>query len=106
MEVANEDGSIAHAQMGLGYATVMFGSKADAAVTGNVWDTVDFGIYVAVDDVDAHYARARGAGADIVRPLEATDYGSREYSVRDLEGNLWGFGTYRPAGSRPERSAS
>jgi uncharacterized glyoxalase superfamily protein PhnB len=26
-----------------------------------------------------------------------TDYGSRDYSARDLEGNQWHFGTYRPA---------
>jgi uncharacterized glyoxalase superfamily protein PhnB len=28
--------------------------------------------------------------------LHDTDYGSREYMVRDPEGNLWSFGTYRP----------
>ena len=26
----------------------------------------------------------------------STDYGSRDYSARDLEGNLWSFGTYEP----------
>jgi len=31
-----------------------------------------------------------------VRDLQDTDYGSREYSVRDPEGNVWSFGTYRP----------
>jgi len=25
-----------------------------------------------------------------------TSYGAREYSARDPEGNLWGFGTYGP----------
>jgi len=53
-------------------------------------------VYVYVEDVDAHHARARAAGAEIVRPLQDTDYGSREYSVRDLEGHLWSFGTYHP----------
>ena len=38
----------------------------------------------------------RRAGAEIVRDLEHMDYGSDEYSARDLEGNLWSFGTYRP----------
>jgi len=51
-------------------------------------------VYVA--DVDAHYARAKAAGAEIVMELEDTDYGSRGYSVRDLEGHLWSFGTYHP----------
>jgi uncharacterized glyoxalase superfamily protein PhnB len=54
------------------------------------------GVAVYVADVDAHYARAKAAGAQIVRELEDTPYGSREYSVRDLEGFLWSFGTYRP----------
>jgi uncharacterized glyoxalase superfamily protein PhnB len=54
------------------------------------------GIYVQVDDIDAHYARAEAAGARIVRPLANTDYGAREYSVYDSEDNLWSFGTYHP----------
>jgi uncharacterized glyoxalase superfamily protein PhnB len=54
------------------------------------------GIYVCVDDIDAHYAAAKSAGAEIVRELANTDYGSREYSARDLDGHLWSFGTYQP----------
>jgi uncharacterized glyoxalase superfamily protein PhnB len=53
-------------------------------------------IYAVIADPDAHHARAEGAGARIVRELEDTPYGSREYSARDLEGNLWSFGTYDP----------
>ena len=54
------------------------------------------GINIVVADPDAHYERARAAGAEIVRELTDEDYGSREYSARDLEGNLWSFGTYDP----------
>jgi uncharacterized glyoxalase superfamily protein PhnB len=54
------------------------------------------GIYVAVADPDAHCAQARAAGAEVLRGPETKDYGSREYACRDLEGNLWSFGTYRP----------
>lgn len=32
--------------------------------------------------------------ADVVRPLAGTDYGAREFVVRDPEGNLWSFGDY------------
>ena len=53
-------------------------------------------MYVVIEDADAHYARAKAAGAEIVRELEDQDYGSRDYSARDFEGNLWSFGTYRP----------
>ena len=45
---------------------------------------------------DAHYAAATSAGAEIVRELANTEYGSREYSARDLDGHLWSFGTYHP----------
>jgi uncharacterized glyoxalase superfamily protein PhnB len=57
---------------------------------------VNQGIYIALDDIDAHYARAKAAGAEILRPLADTDYGAREYTARDLEGHLWSFGTYWP----------
>jgi uncharacterized glyoxalase superfamily protein PhnB len=53
-------------------------------------------MYVVVEDIDAHHDRAAAAGAEVVRALQDTDYGSREYSARDLEGNVWSFGTYQP----------
>jgi uncharacterized glyoxalase superfamily protein PhnB len=55
-----------------------------------------FGIYVAVEDPDALYERAVAAGAEIAAGPIDTDYGSRDFSVRDPEGNVWNFGTYRP----------
>lgn len=33
---------------------------------------------------------------EIVRAIENTDYGAREYTARDLEGHLWSFGSYLP----------
>ena len=51
---------------------------------------------MVVDDPDAHYERAQLAGAEIVKELADMDYGSRDYTARGLEGNLWSFGTYRP----------
>lgn len=93
MVVPGSDNTVAHAEMRLGNGIVMFGSeRTDPA---NPW-AAEGGVYVAVDDIDAHYARAQAAGAEIVRPLQATDYSAREYSARDLEGRLWSFGTYRP----------
>ena len=52
-------------------------------------------IYVVTDQPDALYERATGAGAAVVREMRDEDYGSRGFSVRDPEGNLWSFGTYR-----------
>lgn len=54
-----------------------------------------FGAYVVTDQPDALRDRAVAAGATLVRDLYDTDYGSRDFTVRDPEGNLWQFGTYR-----------
>ncbi|MFZ2057124.1 MAG: VOC family protein [Acidimicrobiales bacterium] len=54
-----------------------------------------FGAYVVTDDPDLLHARAVAAGAEIVTGLHETDYGSRDFAVRDPEGNRWSFGTYR-----------
>ncbi len=51
---------------------------------------------VIVADTDAHYARAKAAGADIVIDIADQDYGGRGYACRDPEGHLWWFGSYDP----------
>jgi uncharacterized glyoxalase superfamily protein PhnB len=51
-------------------------------------------VYVVCDDPDALFERATAAGAEVVRYLRDEDYGSRGFTVRDPEGNLWSFGTY------------
>ena len=53
-----------------------------------------FGAYVVTDDPDGLHARALAAGAEIITGLHGTDYGSRDFAVRDPEGNRWSFGTY------------
>ena len=52
--------------------------------------------YIIVPDADAVYARAKAAGGKIVRDIQKTDYGSREFSVKDPEGHSWSVGTYNP----------
>ena len=99
MVVPGPDDTVAHAQLSFGSGMVMLGSKRDDALAlGSPCDLggVTQSIYVVVDDADAHYARALLNGAEIVRELEDTPYGSRDYSARDPEGHLWHFGTYRP----------
>ena len=54
------------------------------------------GLYLIVDDVDAHAERARAAGADIFLGPDDKEYGGRGYSARDPEGNVWSFGSYDP----------
>ena len=96
--VKNDDGTYAPVELRLGNGVIMPTTRRDDVNPDNPWEgpMTSQGVYVALDRVDEHYARAVAASAGIVRPLADTDYGSREYSARDLEGNLWSFGTYRP----------
>jgi uncharacterized glyoxalase superfamily protein PhnB len=95
------DGTIAHAELRYGDGMIMLGSAGPNGFglkTPKELGAVNQGVYVIVDDgIDAHHERALAAGAEIVRQPNDTDYDSREYMARDLEGNLWSFGTYRPA---------
>lgn len=56
-----------------------------------------FAAYVVTTEPDALFARATAAGAQAVSAPQDTDYGSRQFTVRDPEGNKWTFGTYRGA---------
>ncbi|MEU7764427.1 VOC family protein [Nocardia sp. NPDC049190] len=51
-------------------------------------------VYLVCENPDALFARATAAGADVVQGLRDEEYGSRGFTVRDPEGNLWSFGTY------------
>ena len=88
-----DDGKIQHAELRFGNGIVMLGSAGGeaGATRGRAG-----GIYIAIEDPDAHCARARAAGAEITRDLYDTEYGSREYNAKDPEGNSWYFGTYQP----------
>ena len=99
MNVPNPDGSVAHAELGLDSGAIMLGSQRNDP--GNPWSEVKQGLYVYVSDVEDHYRRAKAAGAEIVRDLQDTPYGSKEYSARDPEGFLWSFGSYRPGDYQP-----
>ena len=56
-------------------------------------DIANSGLFVHVDDVDAHYERALAAGARIDSEPVDQPYGQREYGARDLEGHRWWFAT-------------
>lgn len=94
------DGSIAHAELTHGSGMIMLGS-AETEFSRLVTTPAESGtptgaIYVVVQDVDAHHARARTEGAEIVRAPRNQDYGGRDYTARDPEGYIWSFGTYDP----------
>ena len=91
-----ENGAVSHAELRFGDQFIMFGSvsEGDPRFNQGVGRTT---LYVVVDDPDSLHARAKEAGAEIVMEPTDQDYGSRDFAARDPEGNIWSFGTYRPA---------
>ncbi len=94
MSMPGPDGAIVHAEMAVAdsvfmlsptEATPAFGSPK--SLGGKVTTT----LYIYVDDVDAHCARARSAGAKIVSELETMFWGDRTYVCEDPEGHRWTF---------------
>jgi uncharacterized glyoxalase superfamily protein PhnB len=85
------DGRIQGAQMHLGETWIMLRSvrsgEASPAQVGHQTQSLT----VFVEDVDAHFDRARAAGARIVEELHETLYGERQYGAEDLDGHSWLF---------------
>jgi uncharacterized glyoxalase superfamily protein PhnB len=97
--VHEANGKLAHAELRFGDGMIMLGpaGKNDFGLkTPRELGAVSQGVYLIVDDIAEQYDRARTSGAEILRELADTDYGSREFMAGDPEGNIWSFGTYRP----------
>jgi uncharacterized glyoxalase superfamily protein PhnB len=96
-----KNGTIEHAELTLGNGMIMLGSVKDTEygrllVRPREAGGVTMSVYALVEDPDAHCARAKAAGAEITREPVTQDYGGRDYTCRDPEGNVWSFGTYDP----------
>lgn len=94
-----DNGEVAHAELAFGSAMIMCGqARPDeyGKLAGEPGNQGGKSIYIAVDDADALFERARKSGATIVEGLTDRDYGSREFTCADPEGNVWCFGTYWP----------
>jgi uncharacterized glyoxalase superfamily protein PhnB len=87
------NGVLVHAELSHGNGVVMIGT--DERSKGSP------GLYLVVEDVDAHHARAVAAGARIVYPPEDTEWGKRRYRALDPEGHEWSFGSYQPQTEPP-----
>lgn len=98
------DGTTVHyAQLTFGNGMIMLGSADKGGAWGeHIVQPDEVGMRetqsacVIVADADAHYARAKAAGARIVIDIADQDYGGRGYACRDPEGHLWWFGSYDP----------
>ena len=93
LTVPGPDGSLMHAEFRLDCGVVMIG----AASAVDFSDLSHFA-NLQVADPDAHCARAKSAGAAIVREPQTAPYGARFYAARDHEGFLWWISDYKPAG--------
>jgi uncharacterized glyoxalase superfamily protein PhnB len=78
-------------QMYLGEAYVMLRNARQGCMLPARLGYGTQNLTIFVEDVDAHYAKAREAGARIVEELHETEYGERQYGAEDLDGHLWLF---------------
>jgi uncharacterized glyoxalase superfamily protein PhnB len=109
MLLEDADGNVAHSQMGFGDSYVMIGQewsadhKSPKSVGGKNTQTVNIHIDT---DIDAHFQRAKAAGADIVAEPETQFYGDRTYRCRDPEGHIWTISQTVKAVSREDAEAA
>ena len=96
VRVDDDGGDLMHAELAYGSGVVMIGKDASSANANT-----SRGLYLVVDDVDAHHERAKREGAEIVYGPQDTEFGTRRWRARDPEGHEWSFGTYRPQTEPP-----
>ena len=84
--------SVMHAELGLGDSVVYLGTP-EGYEPKRALASRNAAVLVYVDDVDAHCARAREAGATISAEPADMFYGDRVYNATDLEGQMWFFHT-------------
>jgi uncharacterized glyoxalase superfamily protein PhnB len=87
-------GAPSGAQMHLGDAWIMLESADAGQKTPAELGYGTQSLTIFVPDVDAHFSKAKSAGAAIVEDLHETVYGERQYGARDLDGHHWLFATH------------
>lgn len=91
------DGKPGHAGAHLGEHTVYLSSQHPGKlVPASELPALHALVMVYVDDVDAVYRRATGAGATVSYAPADMPYGQRECGLIDADGNLWSFATLLP----------
>ena len=102
---SDDDGRVTHVNMELDGGEVMLGypsadyrsprRHAQKCEQARKWSETPYivdGVHVSVDDIDAHYERAKAAGATILSALEDNPgIGQRQYRAEDVEGHRWMF---------------
>jgi uncharacterized glyoxalase superfamily protein PhnB len=109
MVITDADGQLAHSQMSFGDGYIMVGREwADYTASPiSLGGKNTHGIHVQLrDGIDAHCARARAAGAAILREPADQFYGDRVYAARDPEGHVWSFAQTVRTVTREEAEAA
>lgn len=101
--MTSEDGRLAHGEMDTGSGVIMLASPTpdyenphthrQHCQRAKQWSGVPWvidGVLVIVNDIDAHFQRARSAGAVILSEIESGGPG-RRYRAEDLAGHRWMF---------------
>lgn len=91
LRFADDDGTVTHAEMELDGGLIMLGDPGPDYKSPKDLDQVTHLVHVYVDEIDAHFARAKEAGAEIVSEPTDQPYGDRRYDAKDVEGHLWSF---------------
>jgi uncharacterized glyoxalase superfamily protein PhnB len=94
MLVSDADGRLVHAEMrfGDGYIIIDYEWAGHIASPASVGGRNAQSVYVRLKEgLDAHCAKARAAGAEIVEEPADHFYGERQYRARDPEGHVWTF---------------
>lgn len=101
--MVDDDGRLGHGEMEAGDGLIMLATPSinyrgpkrhrEQCELARSWHDVPYiidGVLVYVDDVDAHFERARAAGATILSAVEEGGVGKR-YRAEDIEGHRWMF---------------
>jgi uncharacterized glyoxalase superfamily protein PhnB len=101
IKVMADDGTVVHSELTFGDGVIMVAGERSgpgmlARSPKSVGGAYTQGLFIYVDDVEAHHERACAAGAKITRELAVSDYGAehwadRGYAVSDPEGHIWHF---------------
>jgi uncharacterized glyoxalase superfamily protein PhnB len=89
------NGGLAHAQLAHATGLIMAGHAGEGGLgmvkRADALGALHAGVYVFVDDVDAHCARAKSAGARVLEAPTDRPWGDRMYCALDPEGQFWMF---------------
>lgn len=96
--IPEEGGRVRHAELSFGRGVIMLcSSRPEQGFIGpRHFEGRSQGLCLHVKDPDAHFRRAKAAGAEILQEPRDEHYGARGYVAKDPEGHVWYFGDYVP----------